>query len=255
VRAREILCDLKVQFFAVALKGRVSKVDPEPTPIPTVVVIVPDVPQPDLWYQAARKIQSDLDPCLHGISVEIIEEKLYNDLYCFPVEQTHSIYSKWGTIAKSILSSLNIQEWTSLQCWRYGSNRDRHLNTVTIIVEVLKTSTESFHTAAQIIRGVLKQFDEPDVDVLFTKDGKQCPVEETKIAHSKAYRGAIYPGVSLGFHDNSAGTCTLGGLVQIRFPNISRWHTYGLTFFHAVWPPGGTRSEQMLRIQGAEDGK
>ncbi|KXG45491.1 uncharacterized protein PGRI_040400 [Penicillium griseofulvum] len=252
-RAREILGDLKVEFSAVALKGRISKVDPEPTPIPTVVIIVPDVPQPDLWYKAVRKIHRDLDPWLHGISVEIIEEKLYNGLYCFPVEQTHSIYSKWETIAKYILSNLNIQEWTSLQCWRYGSNCDRHLNPVTIIVEVLKTSTESFYTAAQTIRGLLEQFHEPNVDILFMKDGKQAPVEETKIAHPKACRGAVYSGVSLGIHDSSARTCTLGGLVQIRLPNISRWHTYGLTCFHAVWPPEGTRSEQLLKIRGAED--
>lgn len=121
-------------------------------PVPTLLVLMPDLPQPDLWYQAAKQIYHGLEPLLPGTSVEIIEEKFYDGLYCFPVEQTHSIHSKWRSIVDTILANLNIQEWTGIECWRYGTNTDRHLNPVTIIVEVDKTSTGSFDTAGQIIR-------------------------------------------------------------------------------------------------------
>ncbi|KAJ5812953.1 hypothetical protein N7447_009976 [Penicillium robsamsonii] len=250
-RAIKILDDLEIRFSVVVLKGRISKVDPEHTPIPTVLVLMPDHPQPDLWYQAAKQIHRDLEPSLPGISVEIIEEKLYDGLHCFPVERTHSIYSKWKKIAETILMNVNIREWTGLECWRYGTNTAGHLNPVTIIVEVDKTSTGSFLTAAQLIRGILAHFSESSADVLFMKDGKQ-PLVENLTIHRDACSGAVYPGVSIGIHGTSAGTYTLGGLVQLQLPNESRWRTYGLTCFHAVWPPEENRSQQMLQIVGAE---
>ncbi|KAJ9488665.1 hypothetical protein VN97_g4625 [Penicillium thymicola] len=250
-RARKILDDLKIKFSAVVLKGRISKVDPEPAPIPTVLVLMPDHPQADLWYQAAKQIHRDLESRLPGISVEIIEEKLHDGLHCFPVERIHSIYPKWKKIAETILTNLNIQEWTGLECWRYGTNTDGHLNPVTIMVEVDKTSTGSFLTAAQLIRGILAHFRESGVDVLFMKDAKQ-PLVENPTVHRDACSGAVYPGVSIGIHDSSAGSSTLGGLVQLQLPNESRWRTYGLTRFHAVWPPEENRSQRMLQIAGAE---
>ncbi|KAJ5941326.1 hypothetical protein N7516_001494 [Penicillium verrucosum] len=66
--------------------------------------------------------------------------------------------------------------------------------------------------------------------------------------------GVVYPGVSIGIHDTytSAGTSTLGGLVQLQLPSESRWRTYGLTCFYAVWPPEENRSKRMLQIAGAE---
>jgi hypothetical protein len=72
--ARKALHDLKLHFSFVFLKGRTSKVDPEPAPIPTLLILMPDIPQPDLWYRAAKRIHSDLEPHMQGISVEIIEE-------------------------------------------------------------------------------------------------------------------------------------------------------------------------------------
>ncbi|KAJ5789622.1 uncharacterized protein N7518_006633 [Penicillium psychrosexuale] len=247
-RAEIILDNLELEYSVVILKGRISKVDPEPGPIPTLIVLMPDVLQPVLWYEAAKKIHRELEPHIPRISVEIIEEKLYDGIYCFPVEQTHSIYRKWRTIAETILMnrSLNIQEWTSIECWRYGTNPDRRLNPVTIIVEVDRRSTESFITASQIIRGMLAYYQESSVDILFMKDGKQS-LMENPILNSETCSGAVYPGVSIGIHGSSAGTSTLGGIIQLRLPNESEWRTYGLTCFHAVWPPEGKRSQQMLQ--------
>ncbi|KAJ5836655.1 hypothetical protein N7447_002681 [Penicillium robsamsonii] len=248
--ARKTLRDLKLDFSEVGLTGRISKVDPEPAPIPTLVIFMPDISQPDLWYEAAKQIHRDLEPQLHGISVEMIEEKLYAGAYCFPVEQTHSIYPKWKSIAEIILINLNIEEWTGLECWRYGTNPAKNLNPVTIIVQVEKSSTQSFLTANQTMRGILTYFNESGVDILFMKDGKQNLVENPMLDPNSC-RGAIHPGVSLGIHGSSAVTSTLGGFVQLRFSGQSHWHTYGLTCFHAVWPPEWKRPESMLQIKGA----
>ena len=181
---------------------------------------MPDHPQPDLWYEAAKKIHRELEPYLPRISIEIIEEKLYDGIYCFPVEQTHSICRKWRTIAETMLLNLNVQEWTGIECWRYGTNPDRHLNPVTIIVEVDKRSTQSFITACQIIRGMLAHYQESRVDILFMKDGKQS-LMENPILNSETGSGAVYPGVSMGIHGSSAKSSTLGGIIQLRLPNES----------------------------------
>ncbi|KAJ6187246.1 hypothetical protein N7519_002154 [Penicillium mononematosum] len=76
------------------------------------------------------------------------------------------------------------------------------------------------------------------------KDGKQNLVE-----NPLDRSGAIHPGVGLDIHGSSAGASTLGGFVQLRFSGQSHWHTYGLTCFHAVWPPEGKRPESMYRLK------
>ncbi|KAJ5920581.1 hypothetical protein N7516_011439 [Penicillium verrucosum] len=76
-RAKDILEQLSLEFISIELVGRLSKVDPEPEPILTILVVMPDRPNPDIWYEAARRIQSELEGDLSGISVELIEEKLY----------------------------------------------------------------------------------------------------------------------------------------------------------------------------------
>ncbi|KAJ5138430.1 uncharacterized protein N7515_003278 [Penicillium bovifimosum] len=62
----------------------------------------------------------------------------------------------------------------------------------------------------------------------------------------EACAGAVLPGVSLGIHQCSAGSSTLGGLVQLQFANDSQWHTFALTCFHAVWPPANHRDVKRL---------
>lgn len=57
---------------------------------------MPDHPQPGLWYEAAKQIHRDLKPCLPGMSVEIIEEKLYDGLHYFPVERGPTPYIPKG---------------------------------------------------------------------------------------------------------------------------------------------------------------
>lgn len=251
---RKIIEDLNFEALEVVVRGRQSKIDPEPEPIPTVLILMPDHPQPELWYRAARRIYDKLQRRSLRLSVELIEGKLFDGVYCFPVEESHFIYSQWKTIAETILQNSNIQEWSGVSCWRYGTNRDRHLNPVTVIVDVRKDSVGPFITATQLIRGILAHFNQSDVDILFMKDENKYFAEGPNL-HPDVSNGAIYPGVSIGIHGTQAGSSTLGGLVQLRFRNEERWHTYGLTCFHCVWPPEEKRPRAWLAIEGAKKGK
>ncbi|CRL23847.1 unnamed protein product [Penicillium camemberti] len=166
-RAKDILEQLSLEFISIELVGRLSKVNPEAEPNLTILVVMPDQPNPDIWYQAVRRIQSELEGDLPGVSVELIEEKLYTKIYCSPVDSTHTILPKWYSIVKHILSHCDTRQWTSLECWRYGTDKVRERNPVTVIVQVRETSRNPLITTARDIHEILTLFNEADVDVLF----------------------------------------------------------------------------------------
>ncbi|KAJ5187361.1 hypothetical protein N7449_010355 [Penicillium cf. viridicatum] len=249
-RTISILREHGLEFVYVRLVGRISKVDPEPEPILTMLIVMPDQPNPDKWYRALRHIQPELAKDIPGICVELIEEQLNRGIYCSPVNMGHPIFRKWPSIVNYILSHADFREWTALECWRYGTDTVRQLNPVTVIVQVRKTSTNPFITAARHLHGILAYFDLAEVDVLFQRDS-DAPLIHNPTLYGDVCAGAIHPGISLGIHQCSAGTSTLGGLVQLQFSGKTEWRTYGLTCFHAVWPPTNHRNPEWFKIHNA----
>ncbi|KAJ5424986.1 hypothetical protein N7465_000056 [Penicillium sp. CMV-2018d] len=80
------ICSINLQYHGIRLVGRNSKIDPEPEPVTTVLVRMPNRPPPELWYRAAKEINQLLLSHHHdGLSFEIIETDLYNGIYCSPV--------------------------------------------------------------------------------------------------------------------------------------------------------------------------
>ncbi|OQE19300.1 hypothetical protein PENFLA_c019G02441 [Penicillium flavigenum] len=217
--AAQVLRDLHLEYQGIRLVGRHSKIDPEPEQVTTVLVRMPNRPQPELWYQATKKInQLLLRHRHHGISVELIETDLFNGIYCSPIESNHSIFPKWKNIAQEIVARCpNKDDWVGLDCFRYGTNPDRSSNPVTVIIRVRKTCESSFVTAARYVHGILATFDEANVDVLFTKDGTKSFILNPTIP-LEATTGSVYPGVSLGIHQSSAGCSTLGLKRWVRHP-------------------------------------
>ncbi|KAJ5835364.1 hypothetical protein N7447_001390 [Penicillium robsamsonii] len=251
--AAQVLRDLHLRYQDIGLMGRHSKVEPEPKQVTTVLVRMPNVPQPELWYRAAKQINRLLTRHGHpGISVEMIETDLFNGIYCSPVESSHSISPKWKSLAQEIVARCpNKDDWTGLDCFRYGTNPHRNSNPVTVIIRVCKTSQNSFVTAARYVHGILAAFGEAEVDVLFTKDGTKSFVLNP-ILPPEATSGSVYPGVSIGIHNSSAGCFTLGGFVQLRFKHRKDWNTYALTCFHCVCPPPMYRGDRYLQSDDAQ---
>jgi hypothetical protein len=254
--AREVLNELHLEFLECQVNGRHSKVEPEPASIPTVVIQMPNRPQPELWCYAARKVHQKLEGRGYsGFSVELIEATLLWGIYCSPVEPHHSIFSKWRNVVEEIIRRSDTREWTGMDCWRYGTNVDRKSNPITVIVRVARSSKGPFTTAARFAHGILASFDETGVDVLFQKDGKRRFEANPKALPLESTSGKVYPGVSIGIHSSEAGSATLGGLVQLRFKGKSDWSTYGLTCFHCIWPPENHRENPKMRTPEAKDGK
>lgn len=248
----------KLNFKDVRIAGRRSKVDMEPRPIPTVLIVANQQTQLGQWVKDWRSVAKDVHTFVNlvfpGISVDIIEEDLNKPFFCHPVREMDTIFRKWDNIRMAILAELDIDDWTGLECWRFGTSDDPLENPVTVIASIQKQSFKEHHNDSQKITNVLLQFGESNVEVLFMRDEHQPHRSRTPQLEEGDCTQHAQPGISIGIHDSSAGSSTLGGLVDLRFPGSQEWHRFGLTCFHAVYPPEGHR-DTLNMVVGAEAGK
>ncbi|KAJ5958972.1 uncharacterized protein N7479_006122 [Penicillium vulpinum] len=209
---------------------------------------MPNRPQLELWYRAAREInQLLLRHCHHGISVEIIETDLFNGNYCSPVESSHSIFPKWKNLAQEIVAHYsNNNDWIGLNCFRYGTNPRRSSNPVTVIIRVRKTCRNPFVTEARYIHDILAASGEAEVDVLFTKDATKSFVLNSTVPR-EATTGSVYPGVSIGVYKTGGyHPVHLGDLFNQRYEIVGKW-SYGQ--FSTVWLAKDNRLQRDVTLK------
>lgn len=188
--AKSILNEGQVPFKDVSFIGRRSKVDEEPEPVPTILVIT------DKCSRAvAKRIHREAVSSYPGISVELITEAALA-IRCFPVPRNASIFPKWEKICSAILAACDISEWSLLECWRYGTRENAVENPVTVVVSALKTSQNRFYTSTQKIKGILAYYKEPNVCILFLKNEIKQSVQNSTLVKD-ACTQRLQPGVSL----------------------------------------------------------
>lgn len=198
-RVRTILNEEGIPFREIYIAGRLSKVDPEPEPVPTVVVRTENCPR-----RVARRIYESLVPRLSRISVDMISDELMRPYYLHPVPTSESLYPKWVSLCRQMIRACKqtgtVSQWASIECWKYGPDEE---NNVAILFQVGR---------------IVRQVHGP---ILRATDLSQ----------------SVRPGVSLGIHSCSGRSYTLGGLIEIRHRDEQSWHSYALTCFHCVWAP------------------
>lgn len=198
----QIIQDEGVTYSSFGFEGRLSKIDPEWRPIPTLVIVARRVSPVDAltdWREVARKIYRWLASHYPGISVELIDQEEINPPGCSPVLKSDTIFPKWESIATNILKHFDISNWTSLQCWRYGKAENPHDNPVTIIVTVTSPAKDGHVTENQGIQRILSSFKENNVSVVFVEDRiKHLEPFHTPHLPSEALSQKALPGVSLG---------------------------------------------------------
>ena len=249
--AGKILTERRIQYTFIQVIGRRSKVRPEPSPVPTVVISVSGHPRSRHWRTVARQIYSHLSHHFVDLSVEIIDAELEVPLRCFPIRPTDSMYQKWDRIRDTILRDFDIFDWTSLECWRYGRSEDPEGADQTVIVSVREDSDKVYHSDTQRIRGVLAAFQVTDVSILFMKDEILRSASDERLP-IEACVTRVNPGVSIGADDNKLGSSTLGGMVEIRFSDNGPWQVFALTCFHSVYRLPGAH---LSSVPGANRGQ
>ncbi|CAG8326252.1 unnamed protein product [Penicillium salamii] len=146
---RKILGELGInQRINVDIVGRYSMVRPEPAPIPTVPVVFAD-PLP-------------IDKLIH--------ETLLRRPHCHPISKSDPICPIWGRICGQILTDCNIQQWSGVSYWRYGTDDVPDNNPMTVIMSLLESAQGSFAKDLQWIRGILEANELEDIDILFMRD-------------------------------------------------------------------------------------
>ena len=106
----------------------------------------------------------------NGSTVEVIDLELEIEPACFPICETDGIYKAWDVICWYILNQLDIFNWTGLECWRYGRCPDLMGNNPTIIIGIREDSPKLHHQHTQKTQGILTQFEQTDISILFMKD-------------------------------------------------------------------------------------
>ncbi|KAJ5893857.1 hypothetical protein N7495_005548 [Penicillium taxi] len=248
----KILVKHAIQYKSVNALGRRSKVNPEPEPVPTVFVLLPKkFPAEDL-YKAAKEIHNSLSGTFPGISIELINGKLDLHPSCYPVLSSTSIFSKWYKISGEIIAKCWLGDWTALELWHYGVEPEPTRNPITVLISIKEGSTANFFTSTQKIVGILAMNQEPNAEVLFIKNNVRNHVQDSQLPWNACGKQAL-PGVSLGIHNSSAGSSTLGGNVELRWPSSPVWRTYAITCFHAIYPPRGPHRDNLRRIKDSEE--
>ncbi|CAG8168170.1 unnamed protein product [Penicillium salamii] len=249
-------CGITEDPIELLVTGRESRVRTEPAPIPTILVIFKNHARslPSNWREAARQIYAIYRPKFRGISVELINEELLRQPLCHPIPRSHPIKPKWEHICERILRDSDIRHWNSIGCWEYGPEREPNENPVTLIVGLLESANGSFTPSVQRIKDILFSEDINDVDILFMISERwTLPNNDFSLLAKSAYDRYIQPGVSIGIEQSSAGSSTLGGLVQIKFRGDDQWQIFGLTSFHSVYPPNEHRAN-LSGIEGSVQG-
>ena len=252
-----ILREAGIEYISLQVTGRAPMVDPENGGIPTLLITVPnDVPCGN-WRDITKKIWND---CLSGHepqgSVEILTLDVLHEPSPFLIEATDRIYSKWPQIRDSILEELDTEEWTGLECWRYGRWQERTRNPPTVIVSIKLDSVRGFNQDTKKILQILTQNDVEDCAVLFMKDEfrRYSYIHDlVPLARLTQCSQQAKPGMSIGIRDSSATSSTLGGVVELQMEGDSSWRRFNLACFHSIYPALPSEQEKLREIPGAQD--
>ncbi|PYH83705.1 hypothetical protein BO82DRAFT_382206 [Aspergillus uvarum CBS 121591] len=250
---RKILRSERIGYQTVALVGRQSKINPEPYAVPTVVVDVERESHDSRdWRRVARQIHQHVASLHAGVSVELVDPSMEKLPRCSPVQATHRLFAEWPAMREQILHECSIWDWTSLGLWRYGRSPNPADNPITILVAIRYDSVREYHTERNRIEAICARYEARDVSILFLKDELKlcCGVSQVPIEICDA---AALPGVSIGIHNSSAGSSTLGGAIQLQQHPGSEWRTLYLTCFHSVHPPLQHRGT-LKHMDGAKQG-
>lgn len=163
-----ILASAGINYTEIAITGRCSRVDSEPAPVLTVLIVAKEGSQYEKWRDVSKQIVYGIADDLHDdFSVELIDEILYQRLNASPISKADSISSVWDKVCGSILKELDLQDPRCIGCYRYGSSTKSEENPPTVVVGIRKRETRSYYGDNQKVQCILERFGIRDTSVLF----------------------------------------------------------------------------------------
>ncbi|KAJ9289366.1 hypothetical protein DTO021C3_3192 [Paecilomyces variotii] len=235
----EILRSYDIQPQLLDFCGRISTIDPEMSPTPTVVVLTENRPFGNRWIDACRSIRRLLvaREGLYQYSVEIASRRAFQPPFYFPTKHTDAIYRMWPHVLDRILAMDITTDVNAIDCFRMGYEERRDDNPPTVILSVERRSQRNWKVLRESIVHLLNSLGLWSVGVSI---GPGAVVKQ--VAHPlDLYKTGAQAGVSLGVHgsnnnNNNKAAGTFAGWIEIENPRTNQWEKFGLTCFHCVDP-------------------
>ena len=148
-----------------------SKVDPEHHALPTISNLASK-------RAASRSRLVCYFPCCIPLDERTVSRNQRGDigrgrsanLQVLPSDGNRFDLSQVGDISGAILQQLDIKQWTSFQCCRYGIRREPPRNPVTVLVTVCCSAEGWFLSSQGKIQAILASFGETTTAVVFLQD-------------------------------------------------------------------------------------
>ncbi|KAJ5092005.1 hypothetical protein NUU61_006875 [Penicillium alfredii] len=228
--------------------GRQAKIDPKEGPIPTVMrggrTVHTGVKQRSryskYWHMNVRR-----SPSTSSTSSSL----------CPAAATPSPERTQFSLNGPESVTPFSKSRFTRVDCTRVLALWGRHhadQQSVTVIISIVKNSNSQFSTATRTIQGILAQFDKRDVNILFMKDEMKTFLDDDDICIPRELcTQKIKPGGSIDMYKRSAGSLTLGGLVELRFRGKRQWEPFGLTSNSGFQPvrPSDDRARRILRVE------
>jgi hypothetical protein len=222
----------------VTLSLRQSNFNPEPEPVPTIVVLAIRHVVDDLWLKTAREIYLLLGQEKFGhVSVEILDPQALHPPRTLPVLKSDPMFNKWDSVLDRILRDVDLTDVQLIGCYRRGRNSGNE-NPVTVLVIADVNSKKSWQITRDIIAGILKLSNLPMVAVEIVKDRKtrHTDFHKEKGFKEELLKGRAMAGEPIAHSRNDVGSGALGGFIELQHPLTLKWFCFALTCFHVIDP-------------------
>ncbi|KAJ5167085.1 uncharacterized protein N7482_005866 [Penicillium canariense] len=219
----------------VGLSLHQSEFNPEPEPIPTIVVFAIRHVVDDLWLKTARRIYFLLQQENFGhVSVDIMDPQALDPPRTHPVLKPDPMFNKWDSVLDHILRDIDLTDIQHIGCYRRGRNSGNE-NPVTVLVIADVNSQKSWQITRDMIAGILKRSNLPMVAVEIVKDRKTLTTDFHKEGFKEELlQGRAMAGGPIAHSRNDVGSGTLGGFIELQHPSTLKWTCFALTCFHVI---------------------
>lgn len=156
---------------------------------------------------------------------------------CYAVGEMDSIYPVWDEVCRRMIESSDLQEWVSLECYRYGREDNPTHNPLAVLLSLYPDSQADWTPIRNHMVVILDSFELWDVavyiipDVIFRGFG---PIPKSLLPDT-ACKEKVQAGLSVGLSTAEGDAGTLGGFVEIQHQD-GTWKKLGVTCFYVAYP-------------------
>ncbi|KAF1951877.1 hypothetical protein CC80DRAFT_188450 [Byssothecium circinans] len=177
--------------------------------------------------------------CTEYLIIEIIDHRIIQGLVTYPIHHTEkSVLDLWPSISKLVFTSLNTQDWLSLQLLHRGIVEDISLCPPTVVITTPSASDDKWESLRQTILSKVRSVAPLwRIEVLFGTSimAGRARYKPSNIVKSDAHNTKVHMGSSMSLEMESVKGCgTLGGFLKLKDRRTGDVKEYGLTNWHVV---------------------